>query len=69
MLKFVARGLRDSQIVVVGNYRDPEVRRSQTLSNAIAELLREGGHIPLAGLAEGEVARGWSKLVPRSHQA
>ena len=57
MLKFVTRGLRDSQIVVIGNYRDTEVRRSQTLSNAIAELLREGDQIPLAGLAETEVAQ------------
>jgi predicted ATPase len=57
MLKFVVRGLRDSQIVVIGNYRDTEVRRSQTLSNAIAELLRDGDQIPLAGLAEIEVAR------------
>ncbi|MFZ0678883.1 ATP-binding protein [Candidatus Binatus sp.] len=57
MLKFVARGLRDSHIVVIGNYRDVEVRRSQMLSEAIAELLREGDQIPLAGLAEIEVAR------------
>jgi tetratricopeptide (TPR) repeat protein len=57
MLKFVARGLRDSQIVVIGNYRDAGVRRSQTLSNAIAELLRDGDQILLAGLAETEVAR------------
>jgi len=57
MLKFVARGLRDSQIVVIGNYRETEARRSQTLSEAIAELLREGDQIPLAGLAEAEVAR------------
>ena len=57
MLKFVARGLHDAQIVVIGNYRDAEVRRSQTLSNAITELVREGDHIPLAGLAETEVAR------------
>ena len=57
MLKFVARGLRDSQIVVIGNYRDVEVRRSQMLSDAIAELLREGDQVPLAGLAETEVAR------------
>ena len=57
MLKFVVRGLRDSQIVVIGNYRDAEVRRSQTLSNAIAELLRDGDQIPLAGLAETEVTR------------
>ncbi len=57
MLKFVARGLRDTQIVVIGNYRDAEVRRSQMLSNAIAGLLREGDQIPLAGLAKTEVAR------------
>jgi tetratricopeptide (TPR) repeat protein len=57
MLKFVARGLRDSQIVVIGNYRDVEVRRSQMLSEAIAELLHDGDQIPLAGLAESEVAR------------
>jgi hypothetical protein len=57
MLKFVARGLRDSQIVVIGNCRDTEVRRSQTLSEVIPELLREGVQIPLAGLAETEVAR------------
>jgi hypothetical protein len=57
MLKFVARGLRDSQIAVICNYRDVEVRRSQTLSNAIAELLRDGDQIPLGGLAETEVAR------------
>ena len=57
MLKFVGRGLRDSQIVVIGNYRDTEVRRSQTLSEAIAELLREGDQISLAGMAESEVAR------------
>ncbi len=57
MLKFVARGLRDSHIVVIGNYRDAEVRRSHTLSEAIAELLREGDQIPLSGLAETEVAR------------
>jgi tetratricopeptide (TPR) repeat protein len=57
MLKFIARGLRDSQIVVIGNYRDAEVRRSRTLSQAIGELLREGDQIPLVGLDESEVAR------------
>ena len=57
MLKFVARGLHDSHVVVIGNYRDVEVRRSQMLSEAIAELLRDGDQIPLAGLAETEVAR------------
>ncbi|MGC2491301.1 ATP-binding protein, partial [Candidatus Binatus sp.] len=57
MLKFVARGMRDSHIVVIGNYRDVEVHRSQMLFEAITELLREGDQIPLAGLAETEVAR------------
>ena len=57
MLKFLGRGLRDSQIVIICNYRDAEVRRSQTLSEAITELLREGDQIPLAGLVDTEVAR------------
>jgi predicted ATPase len=57
MLKFVARGLRDSQIVIIGNYRDTEVRRSPALSEAMSELPREGDQIPLAGLAESEVAQ------------
>ena len=32
LLKFVARGLTDSRVVIVGTYRDAEVRRSSYLA-------------------------------------
>ena len=38
MLKFVARGLTDSRVVIVGTYRDAEVRRSPTWRNRSARL-------------------------------
>jgi len=55
LLKFVARGLTDSRIVIVGTHRDAEVRRSPHLSETIAEILRYGRAIPLAGLDQNEV--------------
>ena len=57
LLKFVARGLTDSRIVIVGTHRDAEVRRSPHLSEAIAEILRYGRAVPLAGLDQNEVTR------------
>jgi predicted ATPase len=55
LLKFVARGLTDSRIVIVGTHRDAEVRRSPYLSEAIAEILRDGRAILLGGLDQNEV--------------
>ncbi len=55
LLKFVARGLTDSRIVIVGTHRDAEVRRSPYLSEVIAEILRHGHAVPLAGLDQHEV--------------
>jgi len=57
LLKFVARGLPDSRIVIVGMYRDAEVRRSPYLSETIAEILRYGRAIQLAGLDQNEVTQ------------
>ena len=57
LLKFVARGLTDSRIVIVGTHRDAEVRRSPHLSEAISEILRYGRAISLAGLDQSEVMR------------
>ena len=57
LLKFVARGLTDSRIVIVGTHRDAEVRRSPYLSETIGEILRHGRAIPLAGLDQNEVTR------------
>ena len=55
LLEFVARGLTDSRIVIVGTHRDAEVRSSPRLSEAIGEILRHGHAIPLAGLDQDEV--------------
>ena len=57
LLKFVARGLTDARIVVVGTYRDAEVRRSPYLSEAIGEILRYGRAIALSGLDQNEVTQ------------
>ena len=42
LLKFVARGLTDSRVVIVGTYRDAEVRRSSYLAESISEIVRHG---------------------------
>jgi tetratricopeptide (TPR) repeat protein len=57
LLKFVARGLTDSRIVVVCTHRDAEVRRSPYLAESISEILRHGNPMPLFGLDENEVTQ------------
>jgi tetratricopeptide (TPR) repeat protein len=57
MLQFLARELGGSRIVLVGTYREIEVRRSSELSKLIGEILRDGHQLPLAGLSREEVAR------------
>ena len=57
LFKFVARGLTDSRIVIVGTHRDAEVRRSPYLSEIVGEILRYGRAISLAGLDQSEVTR------------
>ncbi|MGA9721285.1 MAG: AAA family ATPase, partial [Candidatus Binatus sp.] len=69
LLKFVARGLTDSRVVIVGTYRDAEVRRSPYLAESISEIVRHGHPMPLAGLAENEVARMIEQRAERSPSA
>ena len=69
LLKFVARGLTDARIVVVGTYRDAEVRRSSYLSESIGEILRHGHSLPLAGLDQNEVTRIVQDRAQRSPSA
>ena len=57
MLQFVARELGGSRIMLVGAYREIELRRSPALSKLIGEILRDGHQLPLAGLSREEVAR------------
>ena len=58
-LRFLARELADSRVLVVGTYRDVGLGRQHPLSQVLAELLREEGGrlICLGGFSESNVAR------------
>ena len=55
LLKFIAGHGKDTQILLLGTYRDTEVRQSPALTRLIGELSREGHSIPIGGLSEAEV--------------
>ncbi|HZY60769.1 MAG TPA: ATP-binding protein, partial [Candidatus Binataceae bacterium] len=57
MLRFMAREMVGASILLVGTYRDAEVRRSPALGNLIGALSREARSIPLGGLSKAEVAK------------
>ena len=57
MLKFAARQLRDTAVLLIGTCREAEVRRSPALSGLVGELAREGTQIALFGLGRENVAR------------
>jgi class 3 adenylate cyclase len=59
LLQFMARELRGSRLLVLGTYRDVELRRAHPLSQTLGELSREGlsHRILLRGLTEHDVER------------
>ena len=57
MLKFAVRALHDAPVLIIGTYREAEMRRSLEHLRAIEEALRDGYQMPLSGLAEAEVGR------------
>ena len=57
MLRFLSRELRNSRLLVLGTYRELEVRRSPALAGLIGGIVREGRQIPLGGLSQPEVGR------------
>ena len=59
LLEFVARELADTQLLLVGTYRDIELTRGNPLAHALGELSRERTleRIVLHGLAQDDVAR------------
>jgi len=59
LLEFLARELRDAQILVVATYRDVALGRQHPLAQTLAELARQGlsSRIVLRGLAEKDVER------------
>ena len=59
LLQFLARELRGARLLVVGTYRDVDVRRQHPLAQTLGELMREqiSQRILLRGLTEHDVAR------------
>jgi tetratricopeptide (TPR) repeat protein len=57
MLRLVVRELKDAPVLIIGTYREIEVRRPPELSQLIGELTREGTHVPLFALSREEAAR------------
>jgi tetratricopeptide (TPR) repeat protein len=55
LLQFLAREVADAPILIVGSYREFEVRRQRDLSELLGELARHGHHVPLRGLSEADV--------------
>jgi class 3 adenylate cyclase len=59
LLQFLARELRGARLMVLGTYRDVELRRQHPLAQTLGELNRQGlsQRILLRGLSERDVAR------------
>lgn len=57
LLRFMARELKGTAIILIATYRDAEVRRSPGLSKLVGALSREARPIPMSGLSETEVKR------------
>ena len=59
LLQFLARELRGARLMVLGTYRDVELRREHPLADTLGALAREGlsQRILLRGLSERDVAR------------
>src|SRR5215472_3256789 len=55
LLKFIAGHCKDAHILLVGTYRDTEVRQSPELTRLIGDLSREGHSLPIVGMSEAEV--------------
>lgn len=55
LLRFVARSLSDSGILIVGTYRDAELRQAQARAELLGQLASDSSRISLRGLTEDEV--------------
>jgi hypothetical protein len=57
LLYFVARELRDLPLLIIGTYREVEVRRSAWHAELLGKVARESRHLSLRGLSVDAVAR------------
>jgi hypothetical protein len=51
MLRFVVSQLKDARSLVLGTYRDVELRRSAEVSRLIGDLIRQGTEMPLSAFS------------------
>src|SRR5215472_10606704 len=56
MLRFIARAAKEVPLLIVGTYRDAELKRSPQLGRLVGDLLREGRSLSLTGLSKIEVS-------------
>ena len=56
LLGFLAVHVRDSPILVIGTYREAEVRLDPQLAATLGDIIRHGQRLPLRGLREADVA-------------
>jgi hypothetical protein len=57
LLRFAARALRTAPVLMLGTYRDVELRGGSAGAEVIGDLAREGKEISLRGLSRPDVAR------------
>ncbi len=78
MLLAISRQIRNARVVVIGTYREVEIKHRPELAALITEAEREGMALPLRGLGEGDIGefieRAWgvspsSSLVNQLHDA
>ena len=71
LLQFVARELAHSRVMIVGAYRDVDPTLADALRTTLTELAREPvtRTLPLAGLAEADVAHFISLVAPAAPAA
>ena len=59
LFEFLAREIRSARVLLLGTYRDVELRRQHPLARVLGDLAREPHYrrVPLSGLAADDVAR------------
>ena len=66
LLQFLAHELCDVRILLLGTYREVEVRQAPAVAEILGALGRDGHHVPLRGLGEEEVRRFLEETIGRS---
>ena len=57
LLAFVARELRDQRLLVLGTYRETELRQAAAAARVLGDLARASRRLPLAGLTSEDVGQ------------